>query len=115
MPKKMRRLAMRCGLSSRHAEGAILALDQFVMSEPRTRAVAEAFRKLGVQGDVLIVDERFDANASLSARNLPNVEMRDAASLNLIDVLRPERLLFTRAALEAVDRRLSTPQSVEVK
>jgi large subunit ribosomal protein L4 len=107
MPKKMRRKAMRSGLSSRLAEGAIVALDEFSMSEPQTRAMADAFQTLGLAGQILVVDNEFESNAYLSARNLRNVELRDANSLNLIDVLRPERLVFTKAALESVDRRLA--------
>jgi large subunit ribosomal protein L4 len=107
MPKKMRRTAMRCGLSSRLAEGAIVALDEFAMSEPRTKDMAGSFQKLGLTGDVLVIDNAFDQNAYLSARNLGNVEMTDSASLNLIDVLKHEHLVFTRAALESLDKRLT--------
>jgi large subunit ribosomal protein L4 len=107
MPKKMKRSALRSGLSSRHGEGAIMALDSFTLPEPKTRKMADAFKTLGLSGDVLIVDESWDDNAFLAARNIPDVELRDADSLNIIDVLGPEHLVFTVSALEALDRRLS--------
>ena len=107
MPKKMQRSALRSGLSSRLAEGAIIALDEFAMPEPRTREMASAIDKLGLTGQVLVVDTSFEDNAYLSARNIQNLEMRDADSLNLLDVLKPERLVFTRVAIEAVDKRLA--------
>lgn len=107
MPKKMRRSAMRSGLSSRHSGGAILAVDSFVLTEPRTRDVVDVFKRLGLAGSVLVVDTRFHDNALLGARNVQQLELRDAGSLNLIDVLRPEHLVFTQAALQTIDRRLS--------
>jgi large subunit ribosomal protein L4 len=69
--------------------------------------MVEALKALGLAGDVLIVDDRWDDNALLAARNIPDVELRDAGSLNLLDVLGPEHLVFTVSALQAIDRRLS--------
>lgn len=106
MPKKMKRSALRSGLSSRHGEGAIIALDAFALPEPKTRQMVNAFKSLGLAGDVLIVDDNWDGNAFLAARNIPDVELRDADSLNLLDVLGPEHLVFTVSALQAIDRRL---------
>jgi len=108
MPKKMRQSAMRSGLSSRFAEGAIVALDEFSMDEPHTKVMAEALStKLGFAGSVLVVDSQFDSNASLSARNLSWVELVDAGTLSLLDVLKPEHIVFTKSALAAVEKRLT--------
>jgi large subunit ribosomal protein L4 len=109
MPKKMRLSAMRGGLSSRHEEGAISALDTLSMDEPRTRVMVDSLAKLGLtSGSVLFVDQELVSNAALSARNIEGVEMVHAASLNLLHVLKADRIVFTKAALEAVDQRLST-------
>lgn len=107
MPKKMRRSALRCGLSSRLRDDAVLVVDTFALSEPRTREMAAAFEKLGLSGSVVVVDDKFDHNASLASRNIPDVELCDSGRLNLLHVLRPQALVFTRAAIETVDRRLS--------
>jgi len=107
MPKKMKRSALRSGLSSRHGEGAVIALESFSLPEPKTRQMVDAFKKLGLAGDVLIVDETWDDNAFLAARNIPDVELRDSGSLNILDVLGPEHLVFTVSALQALDRRLT--------
>jgi len=107
MPKKMRRSAMRGGLSARLSEGAIFALDSFAAAEPRTKEMAESFAKLGITGKVLLVDDQFDENAYLSARNLSGVEMISAGTLNVADVLRPKHLIFTKAALDSIDKRLA--------
>ncbi len=108
MPKKMRQSALRCGLSARQQEGAILAVDAFSLSEPRTKTMLGSFQALDLNGTVLVVDEAFDENARLASRNLPRVQLKDATSLNLLDVLGPDHLVFSRAALQAVERRLTT-------
>lgn len=107
MPKKMRRAAMKSGLSSRLREGAIVALDAFTVDEPKTRTVAAALDALELAGRVLIVDTEFEHNAFLAARNLRNVEMQTAHSLNLLEVLAADTLVFTVPALQAVAERLT--------
>ena len=107
MPKKMRQGAMRAGLSSRLADGAVVALDEFSMSKPHTKGMAESLVKLGFNGSVLLVDERFEENAFLSARNIPGLELKDSVTLNIVDILKPEHVVFTKAALAAIDKRLA--------
>jgi large subunit ribosomal protein L4 len=106
MPKKMRQAAMRSALSSRCADGQIIALDSFEMSEPHTKALVESMSTLGFMGKVVVVDDQFEENAVLSARNIGTLELRDAAGLNLMDVLRPEHLVFTKSALVTIESRL---------
>lgn len=109
MPKKMKRLALRSGLASRLSEGAILALDSFTLQEPRTKEMVLALQNLGLTGSVVVVDDDFDDNARLASRNLRNIELCDTGSLNLVDVLGPEHLIFTKSALQSVDARLAMP------
>lgn len=111
MPKKMRRGAMRSGLSARLTEGSIIALENFALEAPRTKEMAATFVTLGLTGNVVVVDTEFDDNAHLSARNLSRISLRDADSLNLIDVLNAEHLVFTRSALQAVDERLAPEEN----
>ncbi|HZT97523.1 MAG TPA: 50S ribosomal protein L4 [Chloroflexota bacterium] len=109
MPKKMRRGALRSGLSSRFANGDIRAIDAFVADEPKTKLMAAAFARLGLEGSIVLVleNDRPQENADLAVRNLERVETRYADSLNLLDVLGADRLLFTVPALQAIERRLS--------
>lgn len=106
MPKKMRRLAMIGSLTSRVADGAVLALDELSVGEARTKEMSLSLQKIGVVRDVVIVDEHFDANVSLAARNIPGVELREVSDLNVLDVLGPAHLVFTKAALEGIEKRL---------
>jgi large subunit ribosomal protein L4 len=107
MPKRMRRAAMRSGLSSRVSEGAIMILDTFTFPTHKTREMVATLQHLGLTRKTLIVDTAFDQNAYLATRNIPYIELQRAANLNLLDVLSADKLVFTVAALRAVEERLS--------
>jgi large subunit ribosomal protein L4 len=81
------------------------------MDEPKTRIMAEAFEGLGLAGKLLVIDTNFEHNAYLASRNLPNVSLQHAQSLNLIDVLGADTLVFTVPALQAMEERLSNAPS----
>lgn len=108
LPKKVRRAALRGALSLRQQEGAITVVDELAMEGFRTRRVAEVLDALGLAGDsVLIVIAEADEKLEISSRNLPRVATLRAAGLNVYDVLRHSKLLLTRAAVEALELRLS--------
>jgi len=108
LPKKMRRAALRGALSRRLGEGALTVVESLDLSEYKTRKLVEMLAMLGFAGEgVLIVIDEAHAFLERSARNLPRVSVLRAAGLNVYDVLRHEKLVMTRAAIEAVARRLA--------
>jgi len=107
LPKKVRRAALRGALSQRLGEGALTVVDSLELSEHRTRRVAEILRELRLSGEgVLIVIEGEDRVLERSARNLPDVSVLRVAGLNVYDVLRHPKLLLTKDAVAAIERRL---------
>ena len=108
LPKKARRAALRGALSLRTREDALQIVDGFGLEEYKSRRVLEALAALGVAGrSVLIVIAEAAPFLEVSARNLPRVGVIRAEGLNVYDVLRHERLILTREALERVQARLS--------
>ena len=111
LSKKVRRAALRGALSLRQQEGAITVVDDLALGEFKTKRVVEILTALGLGGEsVLIVIAEADAKIEVSARNLPRVGVIRAEGLNVYDVLRHARLLLTRAAVEAIELRLSEPR-----
>ncbi len=102
-PKKMVKLATRSALSDRAAEGKVVVVDSWDFKTPKTKDAKQALAALDVAGNVLVVLTRDDTNAMLSFRNLPNVQVIDAAELNAYDVLCSDWVVFTKAALPAAD------------
>ncbi|MDJ0865157.1 MAG: 50S ribosomal protein L4 [Myxococcota bacterium] len=108
LPKKMRAAALRGALSLRCQEEALLVVDQLALDEIKTRRVVELLDGLGLEADqsVLLVIEGEDAALERAARNLARVDVIRAVGLNTYDVLRHQKLVLTRGALDAVQARL---------
>ena len=107
LPKKMRASALRAALSLRQREGAISVVDSLELSEFSTKRVIAILRALGFERtSVLIVIEGPDEKLEKSTRNIAWACSVRVAGLNVYDVLRSERLLFTVPALAAVEARL---------
>jgi large subunit ribosomal protein L4 len=107
MPKKMRRQATRSALSARVADGAITVVTSLEPEEVKTRAMVAALGNLGVNGTVLLVDERISPETSRAARNIPRVEMKPASTLNIVDVLSHQTLVLSVNAIREVERLLT--------
>jgi large subunit ribosomal protein L4 len=76
------------------------------MEAPKTRELAGKLKELGLK-NVLIVNEAFDEKVFLSARNLPDVGICDASSIDPVVLMRFEKVLITLPALKLIEERLS--------
>ncbi len=104
--KKMYRGALRSVFSELIRQDRLVVTDAIVMKEPKTKELADKLRKLGLD-NVLIVNEAFDENVFLSARNLPDVGICDAAAVDPVVLMRFEKVLITLPALKLIEARLS--------
>jgi large subunit ribosomal protein L4 len=108
LSKKVRRAALRCALSLRQQESAITVVDELSVSEFKTRRIAEILGALGLaEHSVLIVIAEADEKLETSARNLARVGVIRVEGLNVYDVLRHTKLVLTKAAVAALEQRLS--------
>jgi len=103
MPRKMRRLALRCVLSAKVASEEIIVLDQLSLQEPKTKEMARILKDLGVESSALIVTAEPDPNLYKSARNIQRVTTLPASMLSVVDVLSHRRLMITVAAVKVVE------------
>jgi large subunit ribosomal protein L4 len=97
--RKVRRLALRSALSARAEEDRIVVLEDFTLSEPKTKLAASVFENLGLEDFVLFVVASEDENMIRSVRNLPNVEVINVEHLNTYDIMSNDRVVFTRMSL----------------
>jgi large subunit ribosomal protein L4 len=98
IPKKLRRLAIRCVLSSKAGEGDLKILDSFNFDEPKTRKMVEVLDALKIDSSALIITENAETNVIKSARNIPQVITSPARTINILDILSHKTLLMTEAA-----------------
>ena len=99
LPRKMKRLALRGALTAKYGDGAVRVVEDLAMEEIRTRELVGYLGALNVAGRVLVVAPARDQRLTLSARNLPGVEVILADSLNVVDVLNADVLLTEQPAL----------------
>jgi large subunit ribosomal protein L4 len=104
---KTRQLALRKALSERLKAGDVVVVDDLKITTPKTKTFVSLMTALELKGTTLIVSPDVDKNLALASRNLANVTFTTSDSLNTYDVLRPDKLLFTRGAFEKVEARLT--------
>jgi large subunit ribosomal protein L4 len=100
LPAKMRRGALRGALSAKQADGALRVVTGFDLDEIKTKAVQERLASWKAEGKVLLVLASRDERVELSCRNLPEVRVVLADSLNVVDLLEADTIVFTRDALD---------------
>src|ERR1700753_1341974 len=106
LPKKVKALGLRHALSSKAKDGSIVILDEAKSKDIKTAALAKQFGKMKI-GRALVVDGEFDKNFHLSARNLSHVSLLPASGINVYDIMRSEKLVLTKAALQAIEERFA--------
>jgi len=105
--RSTKQLALRKALSERLLAGDVVLVDDLKLASPKTKEVLGVLSALELKGTALIVAQSSDKNLVLASRNLPQVALTTSDSLNTYDVLRSDKLLFTRSAFEQVEARLA--------
>ena len=105
LPKKVRQLALRHALSAKFRDGGIIIWENAHMEHAKTKTLRESFDKAALH-NVLIIDGAIlhDGFAN-AARNLPKVDVLPVQGINVYDIMRREKLVLTKAALEALEAR----------
>jgi len=103
LPRKMKRLALVGALTAKYGDDAVRVLDAFGLEEIRTKALAAVLANLGAGGRVLIVSPARDERLDLSARNLPQVDVLLADSLNVVDVIRADVIVIEQPAIARLE------------
>lgn len=101
-PKKMRRLARNNAMLAKIQSGQALIVEGFDLSAPKTKAFAAVLSKLGVDRGCVFAVHAHDRNVLLSGRNIPGADVRVVTDVNAYDILRRDKLVFTRPAFERI-------------
>lgn len=107
LPKKIRSLGLKMALSSKVKEGALIIIDSEKMKEAKTNALAKQLKKLNIASALFVGAESVDTNFKKSASNIANVDVLPTIGLNVLDILKHEKLVLTADAVKAVEARLS--------
>jgi large subunit ribosomal protein L4 len=103
MPRKAVQAATRMAIASKLNGDQVVVIDDLAFAEPRTRDLAATLKALKLDGrSTLVATAEHAPNIYKSARNIPKVEVSPVSDLNALTVLKPNRLLVTKAAMEAI-------------
>ena len=106
--KKTKALALRKALSERLKLNDVIIVDDFKLSSAKTKDFVKVIDALGLTGTTLLISNGDEnQNLTLAARNICGVTLTTSDSLNTYDVLRPDKLVFTKSAFEQVEARLT--------
>jgi len=104
MPKGMRRLALKCALSSKIREENLKAIEGFTFEKPRTKDMVDILAAIGVDSTALIVSEHSNPSMIKSARNLANAKTLPSSLINVLDLLSYKVLVISVPALYNIER-----------
>ena len=103
VPKKVKRLALKSALSSKVADQKLIVVENMDLDEVKTATVAKALKAIGAGDSSLIVLEGVNRNAELSARNIKDVKTALVNTINVMDILKYDSFVATKAAVEKIE------------
>jgi large subunit ribosomal protein L4 len=104
--RKTRQLALRKALTERVNAGEVVVVDEIKLENCKTKGFLGVLTALEAKEGVLIVSEGGNENLARASRNIQNVELTTSSNVNTYQLLRYNKVLITRAAMEALDARL---------
>ena len=107
LPKKVRALALKHALSAKARAGEIAIVSSVASKEAKTAALRSQFGKLDWTNALIIDGAELDKNFALAARNIPQIDVLPVQGINVVDILRRQKLVLTKAALEALEARFA--------
>jgi len=105
LQKKVRALGLKHALSAKAKDASIIIVDDVKLSEPKTKALRGQFARLGLGSVLIIGGAEIDKNFGLAARSIPNVDVLPVQGINVYDIMRREKLVLTKSAVDALEAR----------
>ncbi|WP_424930566.1 50S ribosomal protein L4 [Amaricoccus tamworthensis] len=106
LTKKFRALGLRHALSAKATAGELVVIESAELAEAKTKALAKSFKDLGWKKALVIDGAEVNANFARAAGNIDGIDVLPSTGANVYDILRRDKLVLTRAAVEALEARL---------
>lgn len=107
MPKKQRRLALKCALSDKVQNGELLVLENLSLDAPKTKEVVKMLNAFQVDKKALFVTADKAEDVERSSRNIPGVKAIHTMGLNVVDILNYDKLFITKDAVTRIEEVLA--------
>ena len=106
LPKKIRSLGLKMALSSKAKDNALVIVDSEKLSAAKTATFAKQLKKLEISSALFVGADAMDENFKKSAANIKNVDVLPTVGLNVLDILKHDKLVLTADAVKAIEKRL---------
>ncbi len=107
LPKKIRSLGLKMALSSKVKDGNLVVIDSEKLASVKTAALAKQLKKLDIKSALFVGADALDENFRKSAANIANIDALPTVGLNVLDILKHDKLVLTADAVKAVEARLA--------
>jgi large subunit ribosomal protein L4 len=104
--KSTKQLALRKALTERLNAGDVIVVDDFKLTAPKTKEFVGVLAALEVKKTALVVIDNADQNVQRASRNIENIEVTTSDFVNTYQLLRSDKLVFTRGAFQKLEERL---------
>jgi large subunit ribosomal protein L4 len=105
LPKKVRALALKHALSAKAKDGGIIVFAEAQVAEPKTKMLLQNFERLGLTNALIVDGVELQENFFLASFNIPGIDVLPVQGINVYDILRREKLVLTKAAIDALEAR----------
>ncbi|OIR04853.1 50S ribosomal protein L4 [mine drainage metagenome] len=105
--RKAYRAGMQTILSELVRQERLNVVEEFVVTTPKTKALAEKIKGMGYEGAVLVLTDGFDENLYLSSRNLTDVMVVEAQYADPVSLVRFPNVVATAAAVKKLEEMLA--------
>jgi large subunit ribosomal protein L4 len=105
LPKKVRALALRHALSAKAKDGGLIVIDSAELTEGKTKVLTGHLSGLGLTNALIIDGAEVNTGFAAAARNIPNIDVLPIQGINVYDILRRQKLVLTKAAVDALEAR----------
>lgn len=106
LPKKIRQLALKMALSSKASEGKLIILDDAKAKTHKTKPMAEALKKMGLESALIVGGKEIEANFARATANIKLIDVLGVDGINVYDILRRDTLVLTKDAVNDLSARL---------
>lgn len=101
--RKMYRAAMQVILSELVRQERLVVVENMTVAEPKTKALIAMLKDQGLVDSTLIISEELDTNLFLASRNIPKIDVRDAAGIDPVSLVAYEKVVLTLPALKKIE------------
>lgn len=103
MPRKVKRLAMKCALSAKVSGNEMIVLDALQVETPKTREMAKILANIGATGKALVVLPGKDEIITRVSNNISGLKLAYVNTINVLDIMNCDKLVVVKDAVSQIE------------